>query len=958
MLDLSHSIFRAHDLRFVALAIGVCALSCLTGAAIAQYSMKSEGAKRQGWFLLAGFVTGLGVWTTHFTAMLGYRIDLDIHFDLGVALYSLLLAVGITMVAGIVGLQRRERGLLAGVLAGVGVAVAHFIDMHAMRFSGIVVHDHPTSILAVFVGFLFSGAAGHFLVRWRSEVFAWPAAAAMFASVLSLHFIAMSGVTLVLADEPVSLTGWTASGDELAMAVVAAFLVMLGAAITYTWHSERLSRATADEQRRLIQTLQALRETEAHHRAYIELNPQIAWVADPNGSILEIAPLWGDLVGLPREASFGEGWASVVHPDDLPSVTRLWTAAIASQDGSRADVRYRVRLVDGSYRWFRARAKPRKNASGQVVAWYGSLEDVHEQVLAEEALRASEERYRLATRATSDVIWDWSFAEQRATWGGAHKKVLGFPDTEDQTNLDWWLDRIHPEDRSRVLASQAAALEGGADYWHEEYRFLTIWDNWIYVKTRCVIVRNEDGQPIRLVGSMLDITQQKTAEKELIWAAHHDPLTQLPNRTLFRLRKQDALDEARRSGKFFALIVVDLNNFKELNDTYGHALGDRVLAQIATRLLRVVPDEATVARLGGDEFAIILPELEAPDAYVEQMGTVLADMAEPVVVEDLRVSVNFSAGIAIWPRDAEDPAELLIAADLALYAAKDRMPGTIVEFTPSLKGAAEARSSMLGLARQALEEDRIVPYYQPKVDLQSGSIMGLEALIRIRGPNNEILAPSDIQAAFFDCEISVQLTDRMFARVFADLATWQAANIDPGRIAINVTAADFRQKALDERLKSHANAYGQSLSAVDIEVTETVLIGELGPEVSRMLGELRDKGVLVALDDFGTGYASLTHLQQFPVDVIKLDRSFIARIDARDPKATAVIDAVLQMAKRLDLQTVAEGIETVEQARYLRARGCNVGQGYLFDRPLPANEVPSRIQTPAYRQWQDVLLRR
>src|SRR5690606_37817170 len=218
-----------------------------------------------------------------------------------------------------------------------------------------------------------------------------------------------------------------------------------------------------------------------------------------------------------------------------------------------------------------------KNASGQVVAWYGSLEDVHEQVLAEEALRASEERYRLATRATSDVIWDWSFAEQRATWGGAHKKVLGFPDTEDQTNLDWWLDRIHPEDRSRVLASQAAALEGRADYWHEEYRFLTNWGNWIYVKTRCVIVRNEDGQPIRLVGSMLDITQQKTAEKELIWAAHHDPLTRLPNRTLFRQRKRQALDEARRSGKFFALIVVDLNNFKELNDTYGHALGDRVL---------------------------------------------------------------------------------------------------------------------------------------------------------------------------------------------------------------------------------------------------------------------------------------------------------------------------------------------------------------------------------------------
>src|SRR5690606_11146960 len=212
----------------------------------------------------------------------------------------------------------------------------------------------------------------------------------------------------------------------------------------------------------------------------------------------------------------------------------------------------------------------------------------------------------------------------------------------------------------------------------------------------------DDGQPVRLVGSMLDITQQKTAEAELNWAAHHDPLTKLPNRTLYQERKRVAIDAAKQDGHCVALIVLDLNNFKELNDTLGHAAGDRVLENTAERLPGSLPEKATVARLGGDEFAIILPELAAPNAYAGPMDNVSAALAEPILFGALRVPVNFSAGVAIWPRDGDDPAELLIAADLALYAAKEQMPGTVLEFTPSLKVAAERRSNMLKLARQAL----------------------------------------------------------------------------------------------------------------------------------------------------------------------------------------------------------------------------------------------------------------
>ena len=303
----------------------------------------------------------------------------------------------------------------------------------------------------------------------------------------------------------------------------------------------------------------------------------------------------------------------------------------------------------------------------------------------------------------------------------------------------------------------------------------------------------------------------------------------------------------------------------------------------------------------------------------------------------------------MWPRDGDDIADLLIAADLALYAAKSGVPGTVVEFDPSLKDASERRARMLTAARLALEEDRVVPFYQPKIDLKTGRIIGWEALLRIRKENIHILPPSEIAAAFSDADISVQLTDRMFSRVLSDLANWHAQGLDVGRIAINLSGGDFRQLGLSTRLRSLAEQSGVTFDHIELEVTETVLIGDLAHQVSRELQALRDWGAMVALDDFGTGYASLTHLQQLPVDVIKIDRSFIEKIDSTDVKATTVIDAVIQMARRLDMRTVAEGVETWNQAQYLKASGCSTVQGYLFSPPIAAEEVPDFLSNAWFK---------
>ena len=950
--NLYQTIVIDHDLRLVALAIGICVLGCLTALAIAQQARKTQAMPvRRGWLLLAGAITGLTIWTTHFTAMVGYRTDLAIRFDLVWALASVLLSIAAAMAAWVCGFLARPRGMLCGAMLGVSIAGAHFIDMHALRVAGAAHHHSSAAFAAVVLGVAAATLAGHLFARSKGPALDWPAAMALAGAILSLHFMDMSGVVIMPGALPLD-PSLSVTAEHMGTLVVGAFLSLLAAAIVYCWQSVRAAGRIVEEQARLIETLETLRKAQDHHRASVELSHQIRWVADASGGIIEIAPLWGELVGAPPETALGDGWTDVVHPDDRVRVLDVWDKVLRLGDGKLADIRCRLRLADGSYRWFRVRAQPRCDEAGAVVAWYGTLEDIDEQVVAETALRESEERFRIASRAANEVVWDWSFAEGCSRWAGAHMDVLGYPELAGTTNLDWWLRRIEPTDTRRVLANQAAAFADGAENWVEEYRFRTAWGTWIDVRSRCVIVRDAAGEPVRLVGSMLDITAQKKAQNELKRAAYHDPLTGLPNRALYRMRVEQAIDAAGSAGRFVALVVLDLNSFKELNDTLGHAAGDKVLEAVARRLSSSVPDSATVARLGGDEFAIIFPDLPSARDFHGLVGNLSVGLADPVAVDEMRTPIAFCAGIALWPRDAADPGGLLIAADLALYAAKAEPPGTMLEFSPSMREASERRSSELAAARQALADDGIVPFYQPKVDLRTGQITGWEALLRISGADGEVLFPSQIEAAFTDAELTVRLTDRMLSRVFADMAAWRSAGVDPGRIAVNVSPGDFRQQRLVERLRYHAREHGQDLAEIDIEVTENVLIGQLGLEVSRMIDELKALGMQVALDDFGTGYASLTHLQRFPIDVIKIDKSFIDLIDQQQPHTTVVIDAVLQMARRLGLATVAEGLESAEQAHYLRARGCTTGQGFFFSTPVAAADVPPILAAQPFEHWE------
>lgn len=703
----------------------------------------------------------------------------------------------------------------------------------------------------------------------------------------------------------------------------------------------------------MAELLDALQSSEENYRFSVELNPQIPWISDPEGRIVEVGPRWTELTGVAAEAALGSGWADAVHPDDRPEVLAHWNEALTSGDNAVADVRYRVRHSDGSFRWCRARANPRRDAAGHILSWYGTLEDIDDQVTAELALRESEERYRLASRATNDVIWDWSHSTDRIEWGNGAEQVLGYPEVAGGTPIDWWKGRIHPHDLAAVEATYERVLANLQDSWSHEYRFRAANGNFINIFSRGYVVRDLEGNAVRSIGALLDVTDARKAETELRWAANHDALTGLPNRKLFGEALEAALASASADGSCVGVIVIDIDGFKLLNDSMGHAAGDHLLRTVAIRLQANVAADVTVARLGGDEFAVIVTGLHAGEPIVPSATAILEGVADALTIDEGLVEVSISAGAALWPADGSEAEAILKSADLALYAAKADGTGVIRAFQPEMREAAESRKAMLREARDALNDDRIIPFYQAKIDLKTGAVVGFEALLRWHHHRRGLQPPGSIRAAFEDTLLASALTDRMIDRVLVDIERLSEKEVAFGRIAINGSLADFRRDDFADRILTKFRQKGLSPRLLELEVTESVFVDHLAANVERALQALVAEGVSIALDDFGTGYASLTHLQQFPVHVLKIDRSFISRLDSADSADFAIVHGVIDIAHRMKIATVAEGVENENQLAQLRALGCDIAQGYLVSRAIAAERLPDWLtrwsqQPPAW----------
>lgn len=437
------------------------------------------------------------------------------------------------------------------------------------------------------------------------------------------------------------------------------------------------------------------------------------------------------------------------------------------------------------------------------------------------------------------------------------------------------------------------------------------------------------------------IAQSRLSER-LRYVAEHDDLTGLPRRDLFQRRIAEAMGIARRTGTRAVMLFIDVDHFKQVNDSLGHDSGDALLCGFAQRLRSALRHNDTAARLGGDEFGVILTGLERNERISDVVQSLRQRLHVPIQHRGRLINCKASIGVAIYPDHAADAEGLMKCADLALAEAK-LSRGRAEIFSPRLMEEFDREAQMLSVAREGLECGSLIAHYQPKINLNTGRLVGFEALVRCQTGDDVTIMPNSFAHAFDDRELAVAISAKMISSVLDDIRGWVDRGLAFGHVAINTGAADFRTDSFAEMLLAEVETRGLSPSMIELEVTEGVFLGRGAQHVDRALSTLSKAGVRIALDDFGTGYASLTHLKQFRVDVLKIDRSFVSGI-GKNFDDTTIVRALIGLGKSLGIATVAEGIETVAQAEFARSHGCDIGQGYFFGKAQPAAFVPAIIK--------------
>jgi diguanylate cyclase (GGDEF)-like protein len=446
---------------------------------------------------------------------------------------------------------------------------------------------------------------------------------------------------------------------------------------------------------------------------------------------------------------------------------------------------------------------------------------------------------------------------------------------------------------------------------------------------------------LAIVGSEAKIDEQSALSQALQHRADHDELTRLPHRGLFQKRLREAIAVAERDGSRVALMMIDVDHFKQVNDSLGHDAGDELLCHYANRMCAIMRNTDTVARLGGDEFGILLPGIHLDEEIGMMVESLNDRLQQPMMHKGRLIDCHASIGLAVYPDHATNMEGLLKCSDLALAAAKIRR-GCAVGFSPIMSHQFEREARMLSIAREGIAENRMVPYYQPKVDLVSGVLVGFEALVRYQQRNASVLPPETFAHAFADHQLAAAISGQIMARVLDDMRGWIDRGLAFGHVAINACAADFRSDDFAERLLTHVRDRGLPANLIEVEVTEGVFLGRGNEYAARALSLLSNSGIRIGLDDFGAGFASLTHLKQYPVDVLKIDRSFIKGI-GKNPDDITIVRALIGLGNSLGIEMVAEGIETAAQADFVTAHGCDVGQGFLYGSAQPGNQVPTMI---------------
>ena len=579
-----------------------------------------------------------------------------------------------------------------------------------------------------------------------------------------------------------------------------------------------------------------------------------------------------------------------------------------------------------------------------------ALRNVTSHALAETALRVSEERYALAARAANDGLWDWDLVADKIYYSPRWKLMLGFDVHDIPSVPSAWFERIHPEDNERVRSAIAAHIDGTTELFENEYRMLHKNGSWRWVLCRGLAVRDENGRATRMAGSQSDVTHRKLAEEQLAHRAFYDPLTNLPNRALFIDRLRQALRRSsRRKEHLFAVLFLDVDRFKMVNDSLGHMAGDRLLVMIARRLELSLRPGDTVARLGGDEFTVLLDDIRDVSDAMRVADRIQRELEMPFNVGGQELFTSASIGIALSATGYDKPDDILRDADTAMYKAKAEGRARYELFDKGMHERAVSLLLMEADLRRAIERSELRVHYQPIVALDTGRIAGVEALARWQHPSRGLVSPAEFIPIAEETGLILPIGRWVLHEACRQMAAWRDQfGFDlPLEVAVNLSG---RQLALADLVSQIAEVLRETSlepERLRLEITESVVM-ERPEVVSTMLKELRRTGVKLSIDDFGTGYSSLAYLQRFPADTLKIDRSFVSPMGSRGENSE-IARTIVTIGHNLGMRVVAEGVETAEQLAHLRGLSCEAAQGFFISKPLSGEDAGALIG--ARRAW-------
>lgn len=670
----------------------------------------------------------------------------------------------------------------------------------------------------------------------------------------------------------------------------------------------------------------------------IDALPQPLWVSSKTHLHYFNAAMT-DYLGVNLNEPGNISWQSFIHTEDLQLFSKLWHAALDQHQNF--ETQCRIKRSDTHYRMCTLAVKFH-HAPEHLLQWAVSLTDVHDYFEIQQQLSQIVSTQENMLDASADCIHIIS-PEGQIRHSNQCCGLIAETETvtQAQDSSLSWLNRLAPEARKsgqRALKQAALGLNSRfSSKTQSKDQPIQYWDHLLTP----ILDQHNITQSILCVSR--NISQQKIAETRLKEAIKRDELTGLYNRSTFYKTFKQVLLKAQQQQTKAGLLLIDLDYFRHINDTLGHIAGDHLLHVLGQRFQACFGPNTIVARLGGDEFAVLVKNLESEEQLLATAQLAYSQLDQPINYIGDSISSAMSIGCAIYPRDALNTSNLLKCADIALNDLKNSGRGGIRMFNQDMCGSLENMTKQLTLARKIILADQIIPYYQPKVRLSDGVVIGFEALLRWQDQDQQVQLPSEIFGAFQDYELASRISETMQLKVFADMSRWQAQGLDLLPISINAAPVEFLRDDYAEKMLARLSNFDIPAHKVELEITEQSLSEHGANYVIRALNLLKQAGIQISLDDFGTGHSSLTRLQDYPVDCIKIDRNFVERMNS-DPSALAIVKAITQIGSSIALDVLVEGIENTEQLDTLIHCDCQIGQGFYFYRPMAGASAQALLQ--------------